>query len=136
MAAMANYICSARSNYFRVKDRAAFEKEMADFEVQVVEDREGRLALLNVHPDGGGWPMFRFNEKSGVDEEIDFFELVASYLAGDEVAVFVEAGAEKLRYIVGYAVAINAAGQREELSLNEIYGRARKLGSNVTVCDY
>ena len=47
-----------------------------------------------------------------------------------------EAGHEKLRYISGYAEAINAKGERRTVSLSDIYGLARELGSNITEATY
>ena len=47
---MANWYGHARSNYFRVKDREKFEewtKSIGDLEV--IEDDEGRVALLSNH---------------------------------------------------------------------------------------
>ena len=37
-----------------------------------------------------------------------------------------------MRYLTGVAVAVNNAGGRVDLDLNEIYGLAAKLGSTIT----
>ena len=47
-----------------------------------------------------------------------------------------EAGSEKLRYIVGYAEAINSRGERASIGLNDIYKLAENLGSSITVAEY
>lgn len=129
---MGTYYATARSNYFRVKDRAAFEDAIDGFfDLSVIEDKEGRVGLLCDQGDGGGWPS-GYETESGQLVEADVPEVVARHLADEEVAVFVEAGAEKLAYVRGEAIAINAAGERRTVSLLMIYKLARELGANVT----
>ena len=45
-----------------------------------------------------------------------------------EVAILQEVGAEKLRYLVGYAVAVNHRGETLAVSIDEVYGRVRNAG--------
>jgi hypothetical protein len=133
---MANYYATARSNYFRVKDRAAFNEAITTLpDLSVVDDAEGRVALLCDQGDGGGWPSGHFDDN---DEyvEADVPAIVAEHLAADEVAVFMEAGAEKLRYVSGSAIAINGAGERREVALRDIYDLAAELGANVSEAQY
>lgn len=134
---MANYYASARSNYFSVKDPAAFKEAMADFEVDVHEQSKqaNTFCLLAANADGVGWPTWIEGDE---DEEIEinFFEIVGSFLADEEVAIFMEAGAEKLRYIVGEAHAVNNKGDWHSVSLNQIYDLAKELGENVSECSY
>lgn len=63
-------------------------------------------------------------------------ELVAAHLVDGDVAVFMEVGFEKMRFLVGQAVAINAAGEHRTVSLDDIYASARDLGSTVTDATY
>jgi hypothetical protein len=133
---MANYYASARSNYFRVKDRSAFEEAMVGLsDLSIVEDEEGRVALLCNQGDGGGWPCGRFDDNDDY-VEVDVADVIAGHLADDEVAVLVEAGAEKLRYVAGFAVAINGVGERREIALHHIYELASELGPNVSEAAY
>lgn len=97
---MANYDAAARSSYFRVKDERAFRALFEDYVLDVVgkEDEDsvgedGLVALLCVG--GGGWPT-----GLGPDEDQDIADLVAPHLAEGWVAVFIEAGHEKLRCLV------------------------------------
>lgn len=133
---MANYIGAARSNYFRVKDQAAFRKAMGELEVDIIEDRDGRVGLLSREADGAGWPSFTYDEQAEEYREFDIADLVAEHLADGEVAVLLEAGAEKLRYLVGHAVAINSAGQTVTVNLQDIYEKAEQLGANITRAEY
>jgi hypothetical protein len=121
---MANYYASCRTNYFKVKDSAAFQEAMSEIpDLDVIEEEKSFVILLDC-PDGGGWPSFAYN-----GEAIDLPVLVSQHLADNSVAVFIEAGAEKLRYICGYAEAINNKGQRRIVDLNSIYTLAGEIGT-------
>ncbi len=137
---MANYIAAARSNYFAVTDRAAFDAAIARFgDLSVVENEYGEdktlVGVLANEGDGAGWPLSYTNDE---DEsvEADLAAVIAEHLAPGHVAVLMEAGAEKLRYIHGNAVAINSDGERRSIDLREIYQLGRELGSHVTAVQY
>lgn len=132
---MANYYADARSNYFRVKDEQAFRDALAPYEVEIVKRNAVEYALLANGGDCNGWPSWSVNEQDE-DVEIDFPALVAEHLADGEVAIFMEAGAEKLRYIVGQAIAINANGETRVVDLTDIYNLAAELGSRITPARY
>lgn len=119
---MANWYGSARSNYVRVKDREKFldwAQSLPD--VEVVE-QEGTFALL-ARGEYGGWPSFRSRDdrEDQEDEAIDLAAEIAIHLAPDEVCIFQEVGAEKLRYLSGSALAVNSAGETLQISINDIY---------------
>jgi hypothetical protein len=119
---MANWYGSARSNYVRVRDREAF-LDWADSlpHVEVV-DKGDMFALLVA---GDGWPSFR----DGADEELDLATEIANHLAEGEVFIFQEVGAEKLRYLTGWAKAVNRAGHTLEVSIDDIYTLVRERWS-------
>lgn len=129
---MANFYGTARSNYVRVKDEAAFRKWADDLlcpAVEVIEgtgEEEGLLGLAEAEGDGTA-PSARVavGDDGPYDIDIDFFSEVAEHLADNEVFVWIEAGAEKLRYISGNAVAVHSDGRTVTLGLSEIYDRAR-----------
>ncbi|MHB8409563.1 MAG: hypothetical protein ACYDHY_15975 [Acidiferrobacterales bacterium] len=107
-------------------------------DVNVVED-DGRFVLLGDNADGAGWPCWRTNGNADEAEEFDLPAFVSQHLAKDEVAIFMEVGAEKLRYLVGYAVAINDKGKRKTVSLGDIYKQAEKLvpkGIKIATAEY
>ena len=137
---MANYYGSARSNEFRVKDIDAFKKAAAEINVGVwVDDpAAGLVSAYSEDPDGAGWPSWVYRElpedaPDDVDEyvEVDLAAFVAPHLADGSVAIFFEAGAEKLRYVVGTALAVNAAGETRSLSLDQMFETAKEIGSEV-----
>lgn len=135
LTGMANYYSSSRTNFFAVKSGAAFTEAMAKLGVEVCDGEEADTYYL-LGDGEGGWPHWLEDEETGEDIEFDFIELVAEHLADGHVAVFMEAGAEKLRYIVGSAVAINNKNERAEISLEDIYDGARGLGAHCTRCEY
>jgi hypothetical protein len=136
---MATYTSSARTNYFRVKDVDAFNKWIKQFSglETIVQERQGTVGILF----DDGVPTYRWGTIEG-DEidfnevEIDFMEELALHLADEEVAVLQEVGAENLRFVNGYAIAVNNKGERRDISLENIYDLAKELGSNITRAEY
>ncbi len=109
---------------------------MAPLDVEIVTggDNPGLVALLSNADDG--WPTGRWDEATDTEEEVDVAELVAAHLDDGWVAVLLEAGHEKLRYLVGHATAINAAGETRQIRLDEIYELAGQLGPHLTRAEW
>lgn len=124
---MSNYYCAARMNYFRVDPakQAAFDAFITKYKINVVtEDTDtGRVACLpGEWTDSGEFPSYDADlEDEGKNPEIDFIGTIATFLAPGSVAIIVEAGHDKLRYVQGYAVAIDHTGRTVEVSTNDIY---------------
>jgi hypothetical protein len=131
---MANYYASERTNYFRVKDEVAFRQFADRFNLTVIDDSEGRFGLLpGNYTDDGTFPTYL----PDTDEDFDFLAALSEHLEKGSIAVRVQAGAEKLRYICGFAEAINHQGKTCHVSINSIYDLAAKeLGGEVTVAEY
>lgn len=131
---MANYYGTERTNYFRVKDETAFRQFAGKFHLTVIEDSEGRFGLLPTDwTDDGTFPTYLPDS----DEEFDFMAALANHLQEGSIAVRVQAGAEKLRYVCGFAEAINHKGETVDVSINSIYNlAAKKLGGEVTRAEY
>lgn len=122
---MANWYGTARSNYFRVKDKDAFLK-WADGRGLGVFKHEDRADLFAIHggesTDDGSWPSY---DVEG-DTEIDLVAELAQHLPKGQIAVLMEIGAEKLRYLTGVAIGINHKGRVVELTLSDIYRKAAR----------
>jgi hypothetical protein len=133
---MANYYGYARTSYFEVNDLEAFRAAVEPLEVEVVveDGHPERVALLS--NEDGGWPDQYWNEAEQTDVEVDLVSLVADHLADGWVAVFMEVGHEKLRYLFGIAVAVNASGEVRKVDLTDIYRLAAQLGPNLTHATY
>ena len=110
---MANYCCTIRTNYFHVKDEAEFRSLM-----EQTYGSEDTIEVWEKRDDGGN-TMFGFGCYGGIagirntDEEDDdledtafdrFLEKLQQCVAEDDAVVIMEAGNEKMRYIVGTAL--------------------------------
>lgn len=145
---MANYYGVGRTNYFAVKDGEAFKADMAALPVEVItrEDENGETlyGFMDANPDGAGLDWSRFieledenGEPFHTDIDIDWTGLLASHLKDGWVAIIMETGAEKYRYMMGYAIAVNSKGETREVNLDrEIMRLSEELGSNVTAVGY
>lgn len=124
---MANYTATTRSNYFAVKDEQAFKDWCAKWSLdhwQQKEDRGSRrFAITADTGDCCGWPSYSHDED---EQEIDIAAELAEHLADGEIAILMEVGNEKLRYLVGTAVAVNHTGETVIISLSEIYQLAEE----------
>ena len=137
---MANYYASARTNYFAVTDLEAFKAELESktSSVEVVSKEEDGLtlvALLGSDDDGAGFP-FEYEDEDGEYVELDWAEIFKAHLEDGWVAIIMESGAEKLRYIAGYAVAYNSKGETVAINLDQIYEKAKSIGTHITHATY
>ena len=133
---MANYYGTARTNYFRVKDEAKFREWAKSRDCEVCNNNAfnptGTFCLLPIDNDGQTFMSYD-HEK---DEEIDFMFELSQHLAKGSVAILMESGHEKLRYITGIAEAINHKRRRVQLSIQDIFTKAKKLGTELLPCEY
>lgn len=116
---MANWCGSCRSNYFKVKDRAAFENFLAQYEAQLIEGEDGRVGFYSTSEFGE--VPYRWDDD---EDHISILYEISSQLAEGEVCVIEEIGAEKLRYLTGKAWAISWEGVIVNVDIGEIYQRA------------
>jgi hypothetical protein len=142
---MANYYATARSNYFAVRDEQAFREWAKILGLEILEPvHRDKVAdgirRYGITPrngdDSGGWPTSHYNEETDECEDIDVTGQLSAHLADDEVAILMEVGNEKLRYVCGYAVAVNHQGKTVHINLASIYRKALKLGSKITRAEY
>lgn len=138
---MANYYGHSRTNYFRVDPakRAAFDAWTERFSLEVCasedEDNTDLVCLLpGDYTDDGTFPRY----DGETDTDFDFIATLAGFLAPGSVAVVQEVGAEKLRYLSGWAVAVDHTGKRVEVTLNDIYKRAADVfpSAQITRAEY
>jgi hypothetical protein len=135
---MANWYGSARSNYFRVKDANAFHEWTERRQLEVFKsDKEADVVAIHPSEDSdGAWPSYNLEE----DAEFDLATELAEHLVPGQVAVLLEVGAEKLRYLTGLAIAVNAEGGMVQLTLSDIYRTAarafRVIESEITRAEY
>lgn len=115
---MANYCCTYRTNYFKVKDNEKFKEFMThvyaeDLEVFHKKDENGN-ELYGFGGYGGISGYFNNeNEYEDSDEAWDnaydnFIDGLAKQVAEDDAILLFEVGNEKLRYVVGSVVVITS----------------------------
>lgn len=155
---MADYASNARTNYFRVKDVAALKAELLEYGItaaswdlsrrgaEFVLDEDasnspaGSIALFSF----GAWPSLdedsvanrldiEDEETPVPDQHESLHELIAAHLIEGEVAVFMEVGFEKMRYLGAVAVAVNSAGETRRVDLEDIYDLAKEITTEAAV---
>ncbi len=122
---MANYVGTGRSNYFKVADGPAFENWAEKINLNIWRgsgENEGMYAFSG-DDEAGTLPSEKDvgSDDEHLTEEFDFFTELAEHLIEGQVAIFMSAGAEKLRYIHGWAVAVNHKGEQINVDLSDIY---------------
>lgn len=130
-----NSVSTSRSNYFAVKDRKAFDKEIASLPLDLAivenEDGSGRVALL-VEDEGGSFYYWDTDERDdpAIDPEEDeqhwVGDVIRKHLAPGETCVLMTVSAEGLRSMRGYACAFQDAGSILQVSLFDILDMAEK----------
>jgi len=119
---MANYYGTGRSNRFKVKDRKAFDEWL---------DKYGNWFSTSDREEAGGCELVLIGESEcgdvpshgEDDEEINFMQEIAEHLVDEPGNYFIwmTAGHEKMRYITGFASAVNANGDEVWVGLDDIY---------------
>jgi hypothetical protein len=135
---MANYYESARSNYFFVKDIEAFEEELKGSSLKITKKKiDDDLTLVALFADEEvGFPEGKYDPETFESIELDWTDIFKRHLADNQVAIIMGAGAEKLRYINGWAEAFNNKGESRAINLMQIYKLAEELGSEITRAEY
>lgn len=120
---MADWYGTARSNYFKVRDNKAFEVFMQNLSSMTAEhnDVDNTWWIRTDDYGNGGFDWTVYDENFEPDDSVNAMDEFASHLQEGEVAIFLEAGAEKLRYITGNALSIAWTGEITEISLDDIY---------------
>lgn len=139
---MANWIGFARTNYFHVTDIDALTKSLSGFELTpTVSVVDKSLFCILCESDDGGWPAW--GEVDGEDLDFSFQEIVMPFVAEGEVLVVMECGAERLKYLTGFAAAYVRRGDSVKeltIELSDIYRMvSEKFGvklSAVSLCAY
>lgn len=77
------------------------------------------------------------DEEGAEEQEYDLPALICPFLVDWEIVVMMEAGAERLKYITGEALAFDHTGQMVQVSLRDIYKLAKeKFGTEPSRAEY
>lgn len=132
---MANYNAYIRTNYFHVKDPVAFQEYMkgvcADGTIDVWEGEKENRGTFAFGCEGPifGLPCDPEDEDAGFDYDA-FIAGLSEHVAEDDAIIILEAGHEKLRYVVGFANIITGKGSRCVCLTNVAEGIAREMLDN------
>lgn len=132
---MANYYGVARTNYFQVQDVEAFDRFCEKWGVTKLVADDPALVGFMCDEHEHGFPC-SYTGPDGEREDGDIASDLAPLLADGHVAIGVETGHEKVRYVVGYAWAVNNRLETRRIDLNDIDTLARELGEHVTAPCY
>lgn len=142
---MADWYGTSRSNYVK------FNPEKLDLLTQLfpilIAEKEGLSAIISQDQFGSTPSLYLDDDDDTFDalllqlgvvyhdeDYIGLLEIVHLALEPGEILVWIEAGAEKARYITGMATAISHTGEvLKRISLNDIY---EGLPASVTAAIY
>lgn len=131
---MANYYGFGRSNYFKVKDIEDFKRLLANSECTPIWKGSKKLSEIDTS-DLVGFLCTSEDGQPTADEDVDFFNQLSTILDQNYVVIFQSIGNEKLRYLNGYSIAIDARGNQLHISLDDIYGKAQSHFDNETITE-
>ena len=118
---MAEYYADCRSNYVRAKNPKRFKELLSEYELQIIEDDQGRIGFISQYAEG----IPRHMDDEGYTEMwVDDDPRIPKLMAEGEVLVIIEVGRESMRYLRGYATAVNWDGRACHVSLDDIYSVA------------
>lgn len=131
-----NYELQSRTNFFRVRDAKRFERWCRFFGLRFWKEQKiagcDDLFYAIGKDDGEGWPTTH----PGSDQDIDFESELRQHLDPRDIAVSIQTGAEGLRFVDGYAVALHADGRTVQVQLYDIYEKAQMVfGPRVTITE-
>ena len=97
---------------------------------------DGKDYVCLINSNENGFPFDVYDDILGEYVEIDWETIFSQHLQDDSVAIIMGAGAEKVRYIHGYAIAFNNKGETKTIHLTDIYKLAEELGKDVKKAEY
>ena len=115
---MANYNGTIRTNYFSVKDPAALHELIssvsAEDEIQLFEQKQDDGSVkFGFGCYGSIYGIPAQNEEEECEEDLDcFYDALQQLLCEGDAIIIVEAGHEKLRYVVGCCTVITSSDIR------------------------
>jgi len=119
-----------------VKDPAAFEAFCKKWDARMIRGGDKDELFGLICGEEGGIPSSCYDAEKEDYVEASFMDELATHLADGWVAIVREIGFEKMRYLVGYTVAVNSRGESIEVSLHKICEDTKRLGKHLTACEY
>ena len=111
----------ARSNYIKVKDEDKFLEVIEDWNCQHIETMIHGEKLHGFISENG-LPTYCQSKEDEGDEDYSsdaFIDELIQLIAEDEVLVITEVGNENMRYLHGWAMAVDSKGEYKSINLND-----------------
>lgn len=103
---MANYNGTGRTNYVKIRDMDALRATIDRWNIGVeIVEKDGHVAFLGDTGDDFSLPSYCETDE-GVEHD-DALTLLAGHMEDGQILVAQQSGHEKLRYVDGYARALN-----------------------------
>lgn len=135
---MANYYGYGRTNYFAVKDEQAFREDIGKTFVELLErktEEDGQTLFGFLQDDLDTWYAIEADDETG-EPEVTWAEFFQKHLADGWVAIIMEVGHEKYRFLNGTATAYNNKGEERFIDIGKIVELGLELGEFVTSPTY
>ena len=130
---MSNYYATARSNYFGIKDKEAFDEALHDIPVQFEHRGDNEAMIFATCETDGAWP-FNYEGPAGEELEINWIDIISPHLEDNHICILAEAGSEGLSYLIGWTMAFNNKGENISLDLEDIVRLAKqKFGESAII---
>lgn len=124
---MADWYGISRSNYFAVKNKKKFKDFCKKWNAELItKSNNKKLVGFISNDEFGALPSINLDEPNSVDNFDNFIVELSTHLKKDQVAIMMESGSEKVRYVTGSAIAVNHKGKTVSVGLNDIYKLAEK----------
>ena len=146
-----NYYATARTSYFKVKDEAKFKSWAKSLELDIwkttkKDPYKEKLFALGQNQHEGGFAGVYVEPLDSVGDEtdnsdyednvVDVLYSLQEHIADDWAAIYVEAGSEKQRYIVGIATVVTNKEVRTVEVNNWANNLCRDMGYKHTSASY
>ena len=145
---MGTYNCTIRTNYFRVKDEEMFRKLMdrvyGTSEVMLFEresENHTKFFGFGCYGELSGLALSKDEEDPDCEESSyeEFLSRLSQHVAEDDAVIIMEAGAEKMNYVVGSTIIITKNDIQYIDMTNAAIEKAKDMLGNPswdTKCDY
>lgn len=146
---MADWNGAWRTNYVKIREDRIMDLALFDIELWTTpntglsamysNDEYGGTPTIYLDDDDlGDLPEYLQKHTNQVDDYLSIEDVIHEFLEPDQTIIIMCSGAEKQRYITGYAIAIHSSGASVSVNLQDIYKKAQEAwpGSNVTEARY
>ncbi len=140
---MANYYATARTSYVKVRDHKKFlawAETIPDCEVITkAAGDDGTLygLMFGMDSDCGGIPCWRDSSDELESEDLDIYSEIQTHIATGWSITFQEVGAEKCRYLTGFASIVTPSSIHNCSLDSWVADELRRLGNpQSTSCSY